>query len=138
MGCDGEYLHKRIFKGFGKFSMDHVAVAAPTGAEIHTLLTTAAYLKEYWHGKCTNPNSISSGLCAATKNSVCAVGRRTVPQAIELAKALMKKYNIPVSYVIRHFDVTGKLCPAYWADKESESKWESEFRSKLTEPDYRA
>ena len=50
----------------------------------------------------------------------------------------MKKYNIPESNVIRHFDVTGKLCPAYWSGKENAGKWEKEFHGKLAEPDYRA
>jgi N-acetylmuramoyl-L-alanine amidase CwlA len=37
------------------------------------------------------------------------------PTAIEtaapLVKSLMKKYGIPASHVIRHFDVNGKICP---------------------------
>ena len=90
------------------------------------------------YGKCKNANSISIELCDAVRNGVYAPGSKTVASAIELTKALMKKYNIPASNVIRHFDVTGKLCPAYWAGKENTSKWESEFHSKLTEPDYRA
>ena len=90
------------------------------------------------YGKCKNANSISIELCDAVKNGVYAPGTRTVAQALELTKALMKKYNIPASNVIRHFDVTGKLCPAYWSGRENAGKWESEFHSKLTEPDYRA
>ena len=67
-----------------------------------------------------------------------APGPKTVAQVLELTKALMKKYGIPASNVIRHFDVTGKLCPAYWSGKENAGKWESEFHGKLTGPDYRA
>ena len=40
----------------------------------------------------------------------------------------MQKYDIPVEKVIRHFDVTGKLCPAYWVDSK---KWDLEFHSQL-------
>jgi N-acetylmuramoyl-L-alanine amidase len=36
----------------------------------------------------------------------------TVENAIALAKELMAKYNIPIDNVIRHYDVTGKQCPA--------------------------
>lgn len=89
------------------------------------------------HGKCKNANSISIELCDEKRNGVYAPGAKTVAQALELTKALMKKYNIPASNVIRHFDVTGKLCPAYWAGKENASKWEKEFKSRLAEPDYR-
>ena len=35
----------------------------------------------------------------------------TVQATIELTKLLMKKYNIPTDHVIRHYDVTGKICP---------------------------
>lgn len=34
----------------------------------------------------------------------------------------MKKYNIPIENVIRHFDVTGKSCPAYYVDNTA---WEA-------------
>ena len=43
----------------------------------------------------------------------------------------MKKYNIPLSKVIRHYDVNGKCCPAYWID---DLVWEKEFHSKLSTP----
>lgn len=89
------------------------------------------------YGKCKNADSISIELCDAVKNGVYAPGAKTVAQALELTKALMKKYNIPASNVIRHFDVTGKLCPAYWSGKENAGKWEKEFKSRLVEPDYR-
>ena len=87
---------------------------------------------------CRNTNSISIELCDAVKNGVYAPGAKTVAQALELTKALMKKYSIPASNVIRHFDVTGKLCPAYWSGKENAGKWEKEFKSRLAGPDYRA
>lgn len=35
----------------------------------------------------------------------------TVNATVRLAKYLMKKYNIPLDHVIRHYDVNGKLCP---------------------------
>lgn len=35
----------------------------------------------------------------------------TLSNARSLAKELMAKYNIPSSNVVRHFDMTGKLCP---------------------------
>ena len=90
------------------------------------------------HGRCLNANSISIELCDAKKDGVYAPSAKSVAQALELTKALMKKYSIPASNVIRHFDVTGKLCPAYWSGRENAGKWESEFHGKLAEPDYRA
>ena len=46
----------------------------------------------------------------------------------------MVKYNVPQKNVIRHFDVTGKLCPAYWAGRENAAKWKAEFWNRLNEP----
>ena len=36
------------------------------------------------------------------------------------SKDLMKRYNIPIENVIRHYDITGKLCPGLlgWNDEE--------------------
>ena len=41
--------------------------------------------------------------------------RGEAPDA-ELAAALCERYGLPVSHIIRHYDVTGKLCPKYWVD----------------------
>ena len=81
------------------------------------------------HGKATNTNSISIELCDVVKNGVVYPSQKTVSNAVELTKQLMKKYNIPVSNVIRHYDVTGKKCPAYWVD---DTAWNREFIGRLT------
>lgn len=86
-----------------------------------------------YHGKCTNTNSISIELCDDVKNGVVYPSAQTIANAIEFTKAKMKEYGIPASNVIRHFDVTGKSCPAYWSGTpEKEAKWLSEFKNKLT------
>jgi hypothetical protein len=69
---------------------------------------------------CTNTNSISIELCDTVKDGSYNVSERTLNNAIELTRNLMKKYNIPIENVIRHFDVTGKGCPAYYVDN---AKW---------------
>ena len=87
---------------------------------------------------CRNMNSISIELCDAKRDGTYAPAPETVKAALELTRELMAKYNIPQKNVIRHFDVTGKLCPAYWAGRENAAKWKAEFLDKLAEPDYRA
>lgn len=85
-----------------------------------------------YYGKCTNTNSISIELCDDVKGSGIYPSVATIANAVALTKKLMKKYNIPASRVIRHFDVTGKLCPAYWCGTAAKtSKWKSEFWEKL-------
>jgi N-acetylmuramoyl-L-alanine amidase CwlA len=63
-------------------------------------------------GKCTNYNSIGIEMCCFMNNGVLDIKESVVNKTIELTKYLMNKYNIPSSNVIRHFDVTGKNCPA--------------------------
>lgn len=65
-----------------------------------------------FHGKCTNANSIGIEMCVRKD----AAGnwyfeKETIASTIELTKALMKRYGVPVERVIRHYDVTGKICP---------------------------
>lgn len=68
----------------------------------------------------TNNNTINIELCDTVKNGKYDVSDKTLENAIQLTKDLMKKYNISVTNVIRHFDITGKSCPAYFVDN---SKW---------------
>lgn len=86
-----------------------------------------------YYKKATNTNTISIELCDDRKNGTIYPSAKTIENAIELTKDLMEKYNIPASKVIRHFDVTGKPCPAYWCGTASKNKkWETEFHDKLT------
>lgn len=82
-----------------------------------------------FYGQCTNANSISIELCDEVKNGKYDFTKATIANAIELIKILMKKYNVPIERVIRHFDVTGKNCPAPFVDN---ALW-SEFKSIITE-----
>lgn len=69
--------------------------------------------KHYRHPECRNGNAIGVELCSR-KNS----GGKyyfkdgTVRRAAELVRGLMAKYGIDTAHVLRHYDVTGKNCPA--------------------------
>lgn len=88
----------------------------------------------------TNANSIHIEMCVKNSNgnktansSGWYVTDKTVQATVELAKYLMKLYNIPVNKVIRHFDVNGKYCPGVvgWnSPSGSEDKWKS-FKKQL-------
>ena len=82
-----------------------------------------------FHGKCTNANSISIEMCDTNKNGKYDVSEATLANVVALTIELMNKYNIPISNVIRHFDVTGKSCPAYWASANNEG-WKN-FLSRI-------
>lgn len=86
----------------------------------------------YKHKECRNANSIGIEICDDVKNGVIYPSAKTIENAIELTKKLMKQYNVPQERVIRHYDVTGKLCPAYWSGTtEKNNKWKTEFWDKL-------
>jgi N-acetylmuramoyl-L-alanine amidase CwlA len=85
-----------------------------------------------YYGKCKNANSISIELCDDNKNGKVYPSDKTIANALELTKALMKKYGITQANVIRHYDVTGKSCPAYWCGTTDKDKlWKTAFYNKL-------
>jgi len=80
-----------------------------------------------YYNKCTNANSINIELCDTVKDGKYAASEKTLANAIELTQNVMQKYHIPIENVIRHFDVTGKSCPAYYVDN---AKW-NEVKSRI-------
>lgn len=87
--------------------------------------------KSYKHPECRNDNSIGIEMCSdkdARGNYI--ITEATVNNAIKLTKHLMEKYNIDTNHILRHYDVTGKLCPEPWV--RDESKWIA-FKNKLEE-----
>ena len=68
-----------------------------------------------------NNNSIGIEMCE-TNVKTGNVTHETIELTSQLVKMLMKKYNIPSSRVIRHFDVLSKPCPTGFL---TDSKWKS-------------
>lgn len=93
----------------GKYIYKSVAVNRAAWA-VGGCYSTAGAAGNYYK-KCTNANSLSVEMC----NSVGKVPANVQEQTIELVKFLMKKYGVPASRVIRHWDVNGKVCPEPWA-----------------------
>ena len=85
----------------------------------------------YKHPYCRNTNSIGIELCCRKNlsNNTWYFEEETVKAATELVKDLMKKYNIPAANVIRHYDVTGKVCPEPFV--RDSAAW-STFKAGLT------
>ena len=112
-------------------SVPDLRVAWAVGGNKYASCSQTGGGKKY--GKCTNTNSISIEICDATRDGVYAPAPETVAAVLDLTRELMKKYGIPAENVIRHFDVVGKLCPAYWVN---DAVWRGEFWDKLGAPDY--
>lgn len=72
------------------------------------------------YGKATNRNTISIEICSTLKSGTSAsaanhagwsLSEAALNNAAKLAKIIMKKYNIPIERVVRHYDISGKFCP---------------------------
>lgn len=80
------------------------------------------------HPYCRNANSIGIEMC----NSVGGVPEAVRDRTAAFVRQKMKEYGIDSSHVLRHYDVTGKRCPAPWVDNPAE--W-MEFKKMLEEDD---
>lgn len=108
------------------------------------------------YGKATNANTISIEMCSNLKagydhTKVNHDGwyftEETINNAVRLTKILMKKFNIPIERVVRHYTISGKICPGVigWNNyviydkngkktgvKNNESEWLN-FKKRLEE-----
>ena len=87
----------------------------------------------YKHPECRNDNSLGVELCCYQD----AAGQwgfdpATVDNAVQLIRTLMAKYGIDIDHVVRHYDVTGKICPEPYV--RDASAW-AEFKARLTAPE---
>ena len=93
----------------------------------------------YKHAECRNSNSIGIELCVRKKNTknLGATDKdwyfedATVEAAAELTRYLMNLYGVPASHVIRHYDVTGKICPNPYVYNCTQHVWD-EFKRKIS------
>ena len=78
-------------------------------------------------GLATNSNTISIEICSSCKSGYLTAvpnhegwyfTEEVLDNAVKLTKFLMQQYGIPIGRVVRHYDITGKLCPALvgWND----------------------
>lgn len=68
--------------------------------------------KSYKHKQCRNTNSIGIEMCCkADEWDNWLFTDSTVASTVELTATLMHQYDIPIGNVLRHYDVTGKICP---------------------------
>ena len=97
-----------------------------------------------YYGKAKNKNSIGVEICSTNStgtvkdanDSTWSFTTAALANATALVEELMSTYGIDADHVIRHYDVTGKLCPGIvgWnADSGSEAKWTA-WKSGLAAP----
>lgn len=126
---NGKYFANNVVKASAHYFVDDDSV---TQSVPDNCIAWHCGGKTYKHASCRNANSIGVELCDDVKNGTIYPSAKTIANALELVEWLMKKYNVPKANVIRHYDVTGKLCPAYWCGTTAKNaKWKTEFWNKL-------
>lgn len=134
---NGKYFHNNVVKASAHYFVDDDSITLSVPEEYAAWSVGGSRYGDYLktggarlYGSVTNANSINIELCDSTKNGVIKPNKATIDNALELTQYLMNKYGIPQANVVRHFDVNGKHCPAYWMNN---SDWISEFWGRLTE-----
>lgn len=95
-----------------------------------------------FYGVCTNENSIGVELASTNSAGCITVGgdprysftEAVLQNAAELIASLMKRYQINISHVVRHYDVSGKTCPGVpgWFGAEEAAPCWTAFKKRLT------
>lgn len=80
--------------------------------------------------KVTNANSISIEMCGTKRDGKGTASETTMQNAAAFCLELMKKYNIDIDHVVRHFDVTGKHCPMYFMNDVAWEGFEDRIRNR--------
>lgn len=122
---NGNYFHNNVVGTSAHYFVDDDSI---TQTVPDNYVAWHCGAKTYKHASCRNANSLGIEICDDVKNGVIYPSAKTITNVLELVEHLMKKYSIPKENVIRHYDVTGKACPAYWVD---DSEWKAEFWDKI-------
>jgi len=78
----------------------------------------------YRHPECRNGNSIGVEICSRWEDGQYRFDPAALERAKGLLRQLMARYGIPADRVLRHYDVTGKCCPAPFVGR-GQRDWEA-------------
>ncbi len=124
--ANGTYFQRNVVKTSAHYFVDNNTVIQSV-PDNHSAYHCGA--KKYYHPLCRNKNSIGVEMCDTCKDGRNNVSAQTLENTAALVQSLMSRYNIPVENVVRHYDVTHKLCPIYFVSDEA--SWQN-FKNMLT------
>ena len=110
---NGKYFAREIVKASAHYFVDDDSVthSVPDNYAAYAVGGKCQSAHHPMYQIITNSNSLSIEMCDSNKNGVVEITDKTLENVYALARALMKKYNIDIDHVYRHYDVNGKLCP---------------------------
>ena len=129
---DTAKANANYFSGAGRNASAHFFVDNEEIYQSVELRDTAWHCgaRSYKHGSCRNANSIGIEMCCTAGNY--RISDKTKENAAYLCAFLCKMLGIGAggvdTYVLRHYDVTGKNCPAQMVSNSAE--WQ-EFKNKV-------
>lgn len=88
------------------------------------------------YGVITNTNSIHVELCDTRRDGAYGATEETLSRGAALCRELMERYQIPLSRVYRHFDVTGKLCPRYLVRASAWAQFKARLEESMTQEEF--
>jgi N-acetylmuramoyl-L-alanine amidase len=117
--AQGHYLYFDSLKKQNARDDDEDRYAsANTFIDRYQILEIIPLDEKAYHASVANGYSIGVELCIEKDGTF---HPNTIKQAIEYGEYLAKTYGLdPLNDFIRHFDVTGKLCPKRWVEKPAE------------------
>ena len=128
---NGNYFKNNVVKASAHYFIDDTMVVTSVKPNYVAWAVGGHYSDSVYgggefYGKCTNANSVSVELCCTNYG----FSDATIDIAVVFVKELMKKYNVPVSRVIRHMDVNRKVCPLPFI--KDEKAW-NKFKNRLVD-----
>lgn len=117
---DTAYANANYFKGYNRNASAHFFVDDSNIYQTVALKNKAWHCGgyTYYHSECRNTNAIGIEMCCTAGNYK--VSTKTITNTAYLTANLCKRVGISASqvdkYILRHYDVTHKSCPAQMAN----------------------
>ncbi len=111
---NANYFHNSIVEASAHFFVDDTSIYQSVKLKDIAWSVGVLYGNAPFWGKCNNANSINIEMCCTAGNF--RVGNKAITNTIYLTAFLCKKLGIGANqvdkYLVRHFDVCAKKCPA--------------------------
>lgn len=135
---NGNYFKNNIVKASAHYFIDDDSVTQSVPDDYIAYSVGGSRYSNYkqtggakYYGQATNANTLNFELCDSERNGIVMATAKTLDNAVSFIKQKMQEYNIDKNHVIRHFDVNGKQCPAYFCYSDKNNKTWEEFRNRL-------
>lgn len=125
-------------KGYGTQFYVHQDGSQHQATRVDAVLWQVGTKNGYKHPYARNSNCIGIEMCCFCDGDKTKAGpdwwfsEETMISTAALDVYLMRKYNIPIDHLLRHYDVTGKTCPAPFVHNNGyHGTWTWEFFKKV-------